>query len=385
MKALEDADRRKDEFLAMLSHELRNPLGPIRNAVGIMALAGDDPTSVGLARDMLQRQVGQLSRIVDDLIDISRIVEKKVNLQKRPVELRDVMEIALETCRSYVEGREHRLNVKLPSSRLWVNGDPARLGQVLINLLNNAARYTDRGGEIWLSAEHVPAESHNPHPRRAPGYALIRIRDTGIGISAEQLPRVFDAFEHSDDSSQQGRGGLGVGLSIVRSLVQMHGGSVEAHSKGPGKGSEFVVRLPLIEPPREPVSAASERKSATAARRVLVVDDNEDHAESLGMLLKLMGHETRTAYDGEAALRIAEEFKPHVALIDIGLPQVNGYEVARRLRAEPRFRKLVLVAQTGWGQDSDRQRSQAAGFDHHLVKPVAPDIVADIIAGADSS
>ena len=382
VEALKDADRRKDEFLAMLAHELRNPLGPIRNAVGIMALAGGDPTSVALARDMLERQVGQLGRIIDDLVDISRIVERKISLEKDTVELRKIVEVALETCRSQVEGREQRLTVSLPAEPLYLHGDQVRLSQVLINLLNNSARYTGRGGEIAVSAERVPADG-KMRAAGSPGDVVLRVRDSGIGISSELLPHVFDAFTQGDVNDH--RGGLGVGLSIVQSLVEMHGGDVQALSAGPGKGSEFVVQLPLVEPPRE--SGQAERvgrplETATR-RRVLVVDDNTDHAESLSFLLKLMGHDTRLAHDGEAALQVAAEFEPDVALIDIGLPRLNGYEVARRLRAEPRLRSAVLVAQTGWGQESDRARSQEAGFDHHLIKPVAPEVLADIIDSAD--
>jgi PAS domain S-box-containing protein len=383
VEALKDADRRKDEFLAMLAHELRNPLGPIRNAVGIMTLAGDDPTSVALARDMLERQVAQLGHIIDDLVDISRIVEKKISLEKSTVELRKIVEVALETCRSQIEGREHRLKLSLPTEPLYIHGDQVRLSQVLINLLNNSARYTGRGGEIAISAERAPAHSGGQGPANSPGNVVVRVRDSGIGISAELLPHVFDAFTQGDSGYH--RGGLGVGLSIVQSLVEMHGGDVQALSAGSGKGSEFVVRLPLVEPPQQPEQAeAVGRQLQTATRRrVLVVDDNTDHAESLSFLLKLMGHDTRLAHDGEAALQVAAEFEPNVALIDIGLPRLNGYEVARRLREQPRLRNAVLVAQTGWGQESDRVRSHEAGFDHHLVKPVAPEVLADIIDSAD--
>jgi len=381
--ALKDADRRKDEFLAMLAHELRNPLGPIRNAVGIMALAGDDPTSVSLAREMLERQVGQLGRIIDDLVDISRIVERKITLKKETVELHKVVEVALETCRSQIEGREHRLSVSLPAEALYLHGDPVRLSQVLINLLNNSARYTGRGGEIAISAKRVSADSRGPGAAGSPGDVVLRVCDSGIGISSELLPHVFDAFTQGD--SVDHRGGLGVGLSIVQSLVEMHGGAVQASSGGAGKGSEFMVRLPLVEPPHDTKEAEQRGPQLETAtrRRVLVVDDNSDHAESLALLLKLMGHETRVAHDGEAALQVAAEFEPNVALIDIGLPRLNGYEVARRLREQPRLRNALLVAQTGWGQESDRARSQEAGFDHHVIKPVAPEVLAEIIDSAD--
>ena len=383
VEALKDADRRKDEFLAMLAHELRNPLGPIRNAVGIMTLAGDDPTSVSLAREMLERQVGQLGRIIDDLVDISRIVERKITLKKETVELHKVVEVALETCRSQIEGREHRLSVSLPAEALYLHGDPVRLSQVLINLLNNSARYTGRGGEIAISAKRVAADSRGQAAAGSPGDVVLRVSDSGIGISSELLPHVFDAFTQGDTVDH--RGGLGVGLSIVQSLVEMHGGDVQASSGGAGKGSEFLVRLPLVEPPHDTKEAEQRGRQLETAtrRRVLVVDDNSDHAESLAFLLKLMGHETRMAHDGEAALQVAAEFEPNVALIDIGLPRLNGYEVARRLREQPRLRNALLVAQTGWGQESDRARSQEAGFDHHLIKPVAPEVLAEIIDSAD--
>ncbi len=383
VEALKDADRRKDEFLAMLAHELRNPLGPIRNAVGIMTLAGNDPTSVSLAREMLERQVGQLGRIIDDLVDISRIVERKITLKKETVELHKVVEVALETCRSQIEGREHRLSVSLPAEALYLHGDPVRLSQVLINLLNNSARYTGRGGEIAISAKRVAADSRGQGAAGSPGDVVLRVRDSGIGISSELLPHVFDAFTQGDTVDH--RGGLGVGLSIVQSLVEMHGGDVRASSGGAGKGSEFLVRLPLVEPPHDTKEAEQRGRQLETAtrRRVLVVDDNSDHAESLAFLLKLMGHETRMAHDGEAALQVAAEFEPNVALIDIGLPRLNGYEVARRLREQPRLRNALLVAQTGWGQESDRARSQEAGFDHHLIKPVAPEVLAEIIDSAD--
>ena len=295
------------------------------------------------------------------------------------------MELALETCRSQIEGREHRLSVSLPAEALYLHGDPVRLSQVLINLLNNSARYTGRGGEIAISARRIPADPTNTGAAGSPGDVMIRVSDSGIGISSALLPHVFDAFTQGESSDQ--RGGLGVGLSIVQSLVEMHGGNVQASSAGPGKGSEFVVRLPLVEPPHDSGRAepAGRQLEAATRRRVLVVDDNTDHAESLAFLLRLMGHETRLAYDGEAALEVAAEFEPNVALIDIGLPRLNGYEVARRLRERPGLRNTVLVAQTGWGQESDRARSQEAGFDHHLIKPVAPEVLANIIDSTDGA
>jgi two-component system CheB/CheR fusion protein len=368
--ALKQADRRKDEFLATLAHELRNPLAPIRNVAEIFRRASNDPAMIAKARDMLDRQVRQISGIVEDLIDVTRIVEKKIELRKERVALAPVVETALESCRSAIEGYGHRLTVTLPPEPLYLDADPVRLSQVLINLLNNAAKYTPFGGQIWLTAE------------RAGGELIVRVRDTGIGIKAELLPHVFDMFTQGESGPKQGRGGLGVGLTLVRSLVQMHGGSVEVHSSGPGHGSEFVVHLPLAasrsEPAREAGRGAARRATLTP-RRILVVDDNQDQAESLGQLLKLMGHEVQLAFNGQRAVEAAIDFRPDVALLDIGLPGMNGYEVARRIRQHPHLSDVVLVAQTGWGQEEDRRRSQEAGFDHHLVKPVGSEVLEEVV------
>jgi CheY-like chemotaxis protein len=348
-----------------------------------MRLAGGDPVAVARARDMLDRQVQQLSRIVEDLIDLTRITEKKIELRREPVALGTVVETALETCRSQIEGRGHRLEVSLPAEPVYLDADPVRIAQVLINLLNNAAKYTEPGGRIWLTAERAPAD---PPPEGGGGSGagdlVLRVRDTGTGIAAELLPHVFDMFTQGVRALDQGRGGLGVGLTLVRSLVQMHGGSVEVHSEGPGRGSEFVVRLPLAKGPPEPAEAVAEQPpgaATTTPKRILVVDDSPDQAHSLGMLLTLMGHEVRLAENGPDALAAVAAFHPDVALVDIGLPGMNEYEVARRIRAEPQFRDIVLVAQTGWGQDDDRRRSQEAGFDHHLVKPVSPSAIEEIV------
>jgi two-component system CheB/CheR fusion protein len=384
LEALKAADRRKDEFLATLAHELRNPLAPVRNAVEVMRLAGDDPSVIGRSRDVVQRQVSQLSRIVEDLIDVSRIVEKKIQLRKERVALGPIVETALETTRSAIEAYGHRLSVALPSEPLYLDADPVRISQILINLLNNASKYTEPGGQIWLQVERADDTDH-------PGGAaatdqdevVMRVRDSGIGIRADLLPRVFEMFTQGDHSLERSRGGLGIGLTLVRSLVQMHGGSVEALSEGPGRGSEFVVRLPLADDaaPEPAAKAAAPPVEAGSAgpRRILVVDDNPDQAQSLGMLLKLMGHEVRLAYSGPEALQEAAAFVPDVALVDIGLPGMSGYEVARHIRAQPRLSHLVLVAQTGWGQDEDRRRSQEAGFDYHFVKPVTPEAIEEII------
>lgn len=375
--SLRTADRRKDEFLATLAHELRNPISPIVNAIEIMRLAENDPATVARARDVLYRQAHQLSRIVEDLIDVSRIVEKKVELKRQRVELADIVETAIESCRSQIEGRHQSLRVHLPPDPVVIDADPVRISQVLINLLNNAIKFTGTGGEISLTAE-VKRERGPTRgdPRRLTtprkSYLVIRLKDAGAGIAPDFLPRIFDIFTQ-ETRQDQNIGGLGVGLSLVRALVEMHGGVVDAFSEGIDRGSEFVIRLPLpvdaattAQPAREkPVSSTTVLK-----RRILVVDDNEDQAQSLGMLLNMLGHETHVAYDGPSAVAEAIKLRPDIALVDIGIPGINGYEVARQLRERPDFDHVVLVAQTGWGHDKDRARSQEAGFDYHLVKPL---------------
>lgn len=376
-----EADRRKDAFLALLAHELRDPIAPIRNAVEILRLAGDDPAAVEPARDVLYRQVRQLSRIVEDLIDVGRIVEKKIDLRRERVSLAKVVDAAVETCRSRIEACGQRLSVALPREPLFLDVDPARISQVLTNLLNNAAKYTPEGGEIQLSAERA-----RPAPKGGkPTEVVLRVRDSGVGIPAELLPRIFDLYFQGEPVLEPTRSGLGVGLTLVRSLVQMHGGEVEARSAGPGLGSELTVRLPLAKlgsPEREAVSATGRPAEPLGAspRRILVVDDNQDQAETLARLLRVMGHEVRVAFDGLSALAAAADLVPDLALVDIGLPGINGFEVARAIRQQPLLRHAVLVAQTGWGQDEDRRRSIEAGFDHHMVKPLDFDAVRKILA-----
>jgi two-component system CheB/CheR fusion protein len=383
MEALRQADRHKDEFLATLAHELRNPLAPIRNAAEIIRLAGYDPASVARVRDILDRQVKQLSRIVEDLIDITRIVEQKIELRKERVTLSTVVETALESCRSLIEVRRHRLTVNYPDEPLYLDVDPVRLAQVLINLLNNAAKYTEPGGDIRLTAKRVAvpdaADATTDGEASKAGELILTVSDNGMGILPELLPHIFDMFIQGVRAVRQDQGGLGIGLSLVRSLVQMHGGSVEARSEGPGRGSEFVVRLPLADGPPQPAAGPETAPATLQPRRILVVDDNQDQAESLGLLLKLMGHETHVAFNGQEALEAMARFKPDVALVDIGLPAMSGYELARRIRRQPQFRNIVLVAQTGWGQDADRKRSEEAGFDYHLVKPVSPELLRDLL------
>jgi signal transduction histidine kinase/methanogenic corrinoid protein MtbC1/ActR/RegA family two-component response regulator len=357
---LAEADRRKDEFLAMLAHELRNPLAPLRNAVHLLRQPGVDRPLIDRTREMMGRQVQQLGRLVDDLLDLSRIARGKMQLRKEWVDLGQVARRAAEASRPLVEARRHELILALPDAPVRLLADPTRLEQVLTNLLNNAARYTPDGGRVWLTATTEGGE------------AVVRVRDTGIGIPPEMLSGIFGLFAQVERQQERAEGGLGIGLSLVKSLTEMHGGSVEAHSEGPGRGSEFVVRwpLPAEQTPEGARAPAEEAPGAERAVRILLVDDNVDAAESLAMLLRLLGHEVAVAHDGPAALREADAQRPEVVLLDIGMPRMDGYEVARRLRERPGPGQAVLVALTGWGQEEDRRRSREAGFDHHLVKPV---------------
>lgn len=358
-QSLREANRRKDEFLAMLAHELRNPLAAIRNAVQILLQKQGDAQTVRSAAEILDRQVGHMVRQVDDLLDVSRISRGKIELRKEEAELAPIVNHALTMIRPLCESLRHEITVKLPSKPLYVAGDPVRLVQVVGNLLNNACKFTDKGGRIWLSVEEDS------------DHAVIRVRDTGIGLAADQLSRIFELFAQVDSSLERARDGLGLGLTLVKKLVEMHNGTVEARSAGPGRGSEFVVRLPLLcsRPPAPPPQPSSVKPAATVPRRILVVDDNRDSANSLAMLLKLLGHTVDTAHDGLEAVERAVTFRADVILLDIGMPRLNGYEAARRIR-EQRHQGLKLVALTGWGQEEDRHRSDEAGFDAHLVKPV---------------
>ena len=357
--ALADLNRRKDEFLAMLSHELRTPLAPIRNGVEILRRVGSDEQEVKPAAEMIQRQVGYMVRLIDDLLDISRITRAKIELRKEPVELESVVHHAVEAVRPFCESKGHELTVTLPPEPTYLNADPVRLGQIVGNLLNNAFKFTDKGGHISLTAE------------REGNQVLIRVLDTGIGIAAEQLPRIFEMFVQADTSLERSREGLGLGLTLVKNLVEMHAGTVEARSAGVGQGSEFIVRLPVLSgPPPLPREPSGVKPVAAVPRRILVVDDNRDSADSLATLLRLTGHEVHIAHDGLEALERAAAFQPEVILLDIGLPRLNGYEVARRIREQQRHNAPTLVALTGWGQEEDRRRAKEAGFDAHLVKPV---------------
>jgi signal transduction histidine kinase len=363
-----EAVRQRDEFLAMLAHELRNPLAPILNAAQLMHQRGLDDPPMQRARDVIERQGRQLARLLDDLLDISRITRGKIELRRKPLDLAGVLTDAVQASRPLIERRRHALSVTLPRGPLVVDADPTRLAQVFANLLNNAAKYTEPGGRIWLTAD------------REGDAAVVRVRDTGVGIAADLLPRVFDAFIQADHSLARTQGGLGIGLTLVRSLVQMHGGRVSAHSAGPRRGSEFTVRLPLATAAAGAPEGARQAPAAFASRRILIVEDNHDSREMLRELLELWGHQVETAAGGAEGVRKAVADRPDYALIDIGLPELNGYEVARRIRAEANG-PMCLVALTGYGQEEDRRRALEAGFDTHLVKPVDLDELARVLSG----
>ena len=369
IEALRDADRRKDEFLATLAHELRNPLAPISSGLHIMRTAGDNPQAAAAAREIMERQVAQMVRLVDDLLDVARITTGKVELRCEVIDIADAVRDAAETSRPLLEKCRQPLTVTLPEQPLYVNADRTRLAQVFANLLNNSSKFSDPGLPISIAVE------------READQAVIRVRDHGIGIAADALPKIFDMFGQADSDPNRTRGGLGIGLSLVKRIAEMHGGSVEAHSDGPGRGSEFVIRIPA----RDAVMAASPQPATATPvpplkRRILVVDDNTDAAESLAALLSISGHETRLAHDGLQAVEEARAFQPDVVFLDIGMPELDGHETARRIRKEPWGKKMVLVALTGWGQNEDRRRSKEAGFNHHLVKPADPAMVAKLIS-----
>ena len=364
-QALADLDRRKDEFLAMLSHELRNPLAALSNAVQLLRLQKSEAPLQQQARHVIERQLGQLTHLVDDLLEVSRITTGRVQLRQQQIALSGIVERAVETAQPLIDQRRHQLQVSLPLEPVFLLGDAARLEQVLVNLLTNAAKYTDEGGRIWLSVEAADAAEAAAVPM-----VVIKVRDTGMGIAPELLPHIFDLFTQADRSLDRSQGGLGIGLCLVQRLVELHGGSVEAHSVL-GQGSEFVVRLPLMLTalPAAPLPALDAALPPTKSCRVLVVDDNVDAAQSLAKLLELTGHEVRLAYDGPSALAAAIDYRPDVVLLDIGLPGLSGFEVAEQIRQQAALRHIVLVALTGYGQDTDRQLSQDADFDYHLVKP----------------
>jgi PAS domain S-box-containing protein len=360
-RALLEADRQKTEFLATLAHELRNPLAPIRNSLNILSLTPHDDPATARVYEMMDRQVNHMARLVDDLLEISRITSGKIELRIEPVEIASVIRSAVETSRPLIDAGRHQLATILSPGPITVDGDLVRLAQIVANLLNNAAKYTEPGGQIWLTA------------LRLEGEVVISVRDTGIGISPKLLPHVLEIFKQADRDAKRPQDGLGLGLAIVKRLIEMHGGSVAVKSEGEGRGSEFILRLPLSKrqlPDHTAAPVADRNQRFTSRQRILVVDDNRDAALSLTMLLKILGSDVETALDGQAALRVADTFRPTVVLMDLGMPGMSGYDVAKCMRALPQFENVTLIALTGWGQEQDRLRTREAGFDHHLVKPV---------------
>jgi signal transduction histidine kinase/DNA-binding response OmpR family regulator len=390
---IKDTDRRKNEFLSMLAHELRNPMAPIQNAAEILAALDAPGEELQWIKGVIDRNVKQLARLVTDLLDISRITQGKIRLHLAPVEAAGIASQAIEISRPLIDSRKHQLSLSAPSEKLWVNGDATRLAQALANLLNNAAKYTEPRGRIELKIEKDADQ------------IVFRVRDSGIGIPPEMLPKIFELFTQIDRSLDRSQGGLGIGLSLVRSVVEMHQGVVQACSAGLGKGSEFVVRLPLLQQPipidsgmesqvgrpaevlaaavssNGHASAAASAKDGSASRRVLIVDDNRDSTESLALLLRLTGHQVETALDGATALKAARDYRPEVIFLDIGLPETDGYEIAKLMRQDRDLAKVTLIAMTGYGQEEDRRKAQEAGFDGHMVKPADPVDVEKLLAG----
>jgi PAS domain S-box-containing protein len=372
VESLEAAGRRMNEFLAMLSHELRNPLAPIQNALHAMRLRGIEDPGVRWSQSVIQRQVSHLRRLVDDLLDVSRLTSGNIRLTREPVELAVVLDRAIEIAMPVIETRRHEFHVSLPDAPLLVRGDLLRLAQVVSNLLHNAAKFTPEGGHLFLALSQEGRD------------AVIRVRDTGVGIAPADLTTVFESFAQLVQTPDRSLGGLGIGLTLVRRLVRMHGGTVAARSEGAGRGSEFEVRLPLLVPDARPALPEQQEPEIVPGRsatlRVLVVDDNRDSADTMAMLLGMWGHQVSVVHDGGDVLPRVAEFRPHVVLLDIGLPGVTGYDVAKQLREVPEGRSVVLAAMTGYGQDEDRARARAAGFDHHLTKPVDFATLAQILA-----
>lgn len=372
---LAQADQQKNQFLAMLAHELRNPLAPMRNAAHLLKLPGLDSQAQRQSREIIERQLEHLVRLVDDLLDISRIIRGTIELRRVPMEITAAITRAVETAQPVIDARGHELIVSVPPSPVWISGDVIRLSQVVANLLTNAAKYTDEASRIVLSVE------------RESDAVVVGVRDEGMGISPETLPHVFDLFVQGDRSLARSQGGLGIGLTLVKRLVEMHDGTVSAASPGPGLGSEFTVRLPLLHEADGDDSSTTEVRPHVGdalRRRVLVVDDNVDAAQSIAMILQLSGYDVRCVFDGLSAINAAREFHPDVVVLDIGLPGLSGYEVAQHLRSDERFRSTPLVAVTGYGQEDDRRRAREAGFDYHLTKPVDPDTLMNFVARSAS-
>jgi len=364
--ALREADRRKDEFIALLAHELRNPLAPIRNGLQVMRLGSTDPYAVSQARAMMERQLGHMVRLIDDLLDVSRIGRNKMELRRSHVTLADVVASAVETSRPLIDAGGHRLFVSIPPDPIVLDADLTRLAQVFGNLLSNSSKYTPHGGHIWLIAERQENE------------AVIDVRDDGIGIPKDSLVSIFNMFSQVDRSIERSTGGLGIGLALVKGLVEMHGGSVTAECAGPGRGSTFTVRLPVVQRVADPATDDSLQRvrfGEERKRRILVVDDNSDSATSMAMMLTLVGNDVRIAKDGVEGVEVADQFRPEVILMDVGMPNLNGYEAARQIRQKPWGSAVTIIALTGWGQEGDRAQSREAGCNGHLVKPVSlPDL-----------
>ncbi len=370
-RALLEADRQKNEFLATLAHELRNPLAPIRNSLHIMRLTRGDMAMVDRVQGMLERQVSHMVRLVDDLLEISRVTMGKIDLRMESVDIEAVVTSAIETARPLIDAANHHLTITLPDHPLVVDGDAVRLSQVVSNLLNNAAKYTHPGGNIWITVTQ-------------PGdHVEISVRDDGIGITEDQLPRVLDMFTRTDRGKEHSQEGLGIGLALAKRLTEMHGGRIVVKSGGPDRGSEFIVCLPVsVRPPLDAADDAmlNPLRAVAPRARILVVDDNQDAASSLATLLSLLGCEVAVANDGGTALALFQSFRPTLALLDLGMPGMSGYDVARQVRAMPQHAAVTLVALTGWGQEEDRRRTREAGFDHHLVKPVDLDALQLLLA-----
>ncbi|HXR56839.1 MAG TPA: ATP-binding protein [Casimicrobiaceae bacterium] len=366
VKRLKEADRRKDEFLATLAHELRNPLAPIRMGIHILRRTRADSHAQSVL-PMMERQVQHLTRLLDDLLDVSRITQGKVTLRVERVDLRHVAQAAVEASRPAIREERHDLTVSLPGEPLWVDGDPVRLAQVLSNLLNNAAKYTPEGGRIALKAERIGDDVE------------LCVSDNGYGIPRERLESIFDMFTQLDSPVAKSGGGLGIGLSLAKGLVALHRGTIEARSEGPGRGSDFHVRLPAGPSRADDPPTVANEPIIEAKSKVLIVDDNRDVTASLAMFLQLMGHDVRVANDGERAVQLAEEFRPHTIFLDLGMPGINGYEACRRIRDATWGKQMRVIAITGWGQDEDRRKSAIAGFDLHLVKPVNPEMLGQLL------
>ena len=367
-EVLREADRRKDEFLATLSHELRNPLAPIRNALEVLRMKGVDARS-SHALAIMERQLHQLVRLTDDLLDVSRITRNRIELRRERIDVRTVLQSAIETTQPLVDAAAHVLTLDAPRAPVWMDADFTRLAQAFANLLNNAVKYTERGGRITVSVTEQPA------------FIAVAVTDTGIGMSAEALPRVFDMFRQSAESLDRSRGGLGIGLTLARRLVELHNGTIEAHSDGAGCGSTFIVRLPAAAARTQAQQVTTGIRGRADSRRVLIAEDIPDAAEMLRLMLDLMGHQVRVAADGVQAIAMAKEFQPEIALLDIGMPRKDGYEAAREIR-HALGPDVLLVALTGWGQAEDQRRARDAGFDHHLTKPAEPSVLEDLIASA---